>query len=174
MIVSLRGTNGAGKSTIVRAIMAEYSVEKLYREHRKKPIGYHLDGGRIYIPGHYEIANGGIDTLRHLDEAYDLIRAAWRAGRNVIYEGKNLQDGSTRIQEFPQFDVRVVVVNTPLTECVASVRNRGHGIAEKTIERLHEKVLRDADRLTKIGYFVTITDRAGALELCKSLLHKAV
>lgn len=171
MIISLRGTNGAGKSHLVRELMRSYDqILPVMSDGRRRPLGYDcaITGylasahcrttvARLWIVGHYEIANGGIDTLGSLDEAYAEIASrhlptdSCRKPRHVIYEGKNLSDGPGRLLDLAKSaDVRVVHLDTPLEECVASVRARGHKIREETIARLHEKSRRDVEHFRQI------------------------
>lgn len=229
LIISLRGANGSGKSTIVRAIMAQASHRQEQRiPQRQKPIGYWCEFAcradlpdtrphALYVPGHYEIANGGVDTLRYLDDAYAAIRRA-HAGMpggvalsdqqelrsildgnsgvtvpnppgfvtadsldaeaqwgynpaDVLYEGKNMSDGTSRIMHFPQSVVKIIVINHPVDACVESVRARGHNIEESRIKKLHAKVLRDAEALAYRDYDVSICDRRSALKYVRKLLE---
>ena len=168
MIVSLRGTNGAGKSTIVRNIMALY-FNRFQIEYpgRRRPGGYilrprHVDGTRLFVPGHYEIANGGVDTLPSLDAAYELIRVhAVEFGCDVLYEGKNMSDGPKRLLELSRHGLPVAVghIHIPVKECVAAVRKRGHTIKKETIERLSVKCVRDAETFATAGVEVFTGDR---------------
>lgn len=147
MIISLRGASGSGKSTLARTIFMQYQRHRMrYEEGRKKP--YYVIHGRdgttnLVVPGHYEIDNGGVDTLRSLDAAYDIARWADTAMRyNVLMEGKCMSDGTTHVArlQHEKRDVRVVHVATQFSECVASVRARGHRIADATIAKTILKV----------------------------------
>jgi len=171
VIIKLFGTNGAGKSTIVRAIMRAYDRKiPLYQKDRQKPFGYELGAeGRqdyeLFVPGHYEIANGGVDTLRDLDDAYSLIVKHAREGLNVLYEGKNMSDGTKRIVRLrleQRLDARAILVSYPLADCIRAVRQRGHSIREKTIESLYERSFRDAKVLEDCGVPVEILPRKAA------------
>ncbi len=178
MIISLRGTNGAGKSTIVRTLMKDYPERHEIRMiGRRKPIGYRLSHPGlkdVFVPGHYEIANGGIDTLRDLEEAYDMIEEYDKIGCHVIYEGKNTSDGTARIRRFTKEQVIVVVITHPVEACIASVRARGHSIREETIHRVSRKVLNDAGELAHEGFSVFRLNRQDALEKCRTELRKGV
>lgn len=173
MIISLRGTNGAGKSTIIRTLMKDFSdrVEIRYPG-RRKPVGYQLSHGnvRLFVPGHYEIANGGIDTLSNIDEAYEMIINADKTGWNVIYEGKNLSDGVSRFQSLPTNDKLVIVLTHPVELCIHSVRERGHRIREETIRNIYEKTIRDVREFEKLGISVFNASREEALDLCRRML----
>lgn len=159
MIINLRGTNGSGKSTIVRSVMSlfgdrvRFAVQ--YDPPKKRPIGYEFPSGcrHLFVVGHYEIANGGVDTLPSLDAAYDLVRRYDDRGYDVLYEGKNMSDGTRRVSQLigDGRDVRVVLIEHSLGECVAAVRQRGHSISEKTIERLYHKSRREILMLERAG-----------------------
>jgi len=172
MIVSLRGTNGSGKSTIIRSVMKMYEiVEPIRVPDRRKPIGYKLDiPTSLYIPGHYEIANGGIDTLKSLDEAYDLIRHHHDAGFNVLYEGKNRTDGATRLMKFDPCEVTIIIVDHPVHLCVESVRARGHAIKVETIEAIARKTTAQERIFTEAGYTVHRLGREDALSKCADIV----
>lgn len=148
MIISLRGTNGSGKSTIVREIMRGYPRSiKIEYPGRRRPRGYLCQTGKVsdlrslFVPGHYEIANGGVDTLSSLDEAYDLIERHAELGCHVLYEGKNMSDGVGRLLALRRagYPVAVALIDEPVRKCVAAVRSRGHKIKRETIEKLHRK-----------------------------------
>lgn len=148
MIISLRGTNGSGKSSLVREIMTLYHTEvKIEYRGRRRPVGYVMlprdfSETRLFVPGHYEIANGGMDTLPSLEYAYDLIRVhALELGSHVLYEGKNMSDGTQNLLDLRDqgLDVAVALIDEPLETCVASVRARGHRIKVETIEKLHRR-----------------------------------
>lgn len=158
MIISLRGTNGAGKSHLVRRVMGFYQrrVAVQYPGYSdKRPTGYvctpYIAGKKyLFVVGHYEIPNGGVDTLPKLDDAYDLARThSLELGMNVIMEGKNLSDGTTRLLALKSVgcDVAAVFVDEPVERCVESVRARGHKIQEKTIRLIHAKCHRQYDSL---------------------------
>jgi predicted kinase len=171
MIISLRGTSGAGKSHLARSIFEQYQTHReIGAEGRHRPL-YTLHGrllpdgiGRrtLMVPGHYLIANGGIDTLSTLDEAYGLARWANGLGHDVLMEGKCMSDGAARIVERARAgaDARVVHINTPLEECVASVRARGHMISPQSIEKTYRKVERDIEAILAAGLRVFVGDRA--------------
>jgi energy-coupling factor transporter ATP-binding protein EcfA2 len=150
MIISLRGTSGSGKSHLVRRITGLYGQHRdVFTEGRKKPL-YTLHGrnelGKCLVtPGHYLIANGGMDTLPSLDEAYRIARWAERQGHDVLMEGKNMSDGTKHVNALvaEKFDVRVVVLNTDIANCVRAVKARGHDISQKSIEKTAAKVQRD-------------------------------
>lgn len=155
MIISLRGTSGSGKSHLVREVVSRYERHrKVCVVGRRQPYyvlhGRNRRGQCLVVPGHYEIANGGVDTLRTLDEAYAIARWAANCRHDVLMEGKNMSDGVYHLEGLMEFglDCRVVHVNVPIEECVAAVRERGHKISEASIIRTDAKVRRDMERFT--------------------------
>ena len=165
MIISLRGASGSGKSTLVRRITAQYDSDHspvfvdgrrkaYYTVHRKA-------GRRLVVPGHYEIANGGVDTLDSLDAAYDIARAADDDDVDVLMEGKCMSDGTRHAlaMQREKRDFRVVHIDVSLRTCVRSVRGRGHSIAEHSIERTHDKILRNVADFRAFGFVVCQGDR---------------
>jgi len=177
VIISLRGTNGAGKSTIVRSILHESHFTEIRSEDRRKPVGYicsprdHHAMKKTFIPGHYEIQNGGIDTLKSLDAAYDMIRSHWLSGHHVLYEGKNMTDRTSRIREFPVTEVIIIVIDHPVELCIEAVRARGHSIRQQTIEKIARYSAIDADRLAVAGYEVLRLDRDAAIEKVREVIR---
>jgi len=176
MIISLRGTNGSGKSTIVRNIMKLYPHEtKIEYPGRRKPIGYvlRLKNRTLFVPGHYEILNGGIDTIDSLATAYNLIAVhAVELGCDVLYEGKNLSDGPKRLLELQAagHDVAVAHINLPVEDCISAVRLRGHTIKVETIEKLHIKSQHDLVKFGLAGVPVFSGNREDTLMQVKSWL----
>lgn len=129
MIVNLRGTSGAGKSTIVRAVMKRYSCEANYVDGRRRPlfyVGHRPEEHRLLVPGHYETACGGCDTIRTPDEVYELVRwGALEQGMDVLFEGIMVQDEIRRCAEVSQLHPTLVIgLDVPIEECLASVQRR--------------------------------------------------
>lgn len=125
--INIRGTSGSGKSTLVRNVMALYSAKApCLVEGRRRPHHYILsDEGRrcLIVPGHYETPCGGCDTLKSLGEVYELVRESVRQGSDVLYEGIIVGDDTRYALEKP-IDLRVIMLTTPIAECLSSVQAR--------------------------------------------------
>lgn len=141
MIVNLRGTSGSGKSYIVREIMAalggKEQFARLKEEGRKQPIGYYRcydavalalrgDKSGLFIPGHYETACGGCDTIHGNDKIFDLVRRAAADSQDVLFEGLILSVEVTRTVALitDGLPLKVMAVDIPLEECVESIMIR--------------------------------------------------
>ena len=158
MIISLRGTSGSGKSTLTRKVTALYDGDGQphFIEGRRK--AYYTTwtrgtGTPLMVPGHYDIANGGVDTLASLDEAYELAHEFSSRGHDVLMEGKCMSDGTPHAMTLLRrgHDVRIVHINVPVEKCIASVLKRGHNIAPHSIQKTHDKVLRDMQQFRTLG-----------------------
>jgi hypothetical protein len=133
VIITIKGTSGSGKSTIVRRIMEQYPGARMKwkREGRRQPVCYQLGitepGARgLVVPGHYETACGGCDTLPSYDFTMDLIRRADSAGFDVLYEGLLLSGDVKRTAALHAEGRNIIVfaIQLPLEECLASVNAR--------------------------------------------------
>ena len=91
MIINIRGTNGSGKTYLVRGLIKRYHGKPL-PDSKGKPAAYRLDGNIIVI-GKYDVACGGADTLPKPDKrnSMDVVENAVRyyadLGYHVIFEG---------------------------------------------------------------------------------------
>jgi|SRR5215475_8571400 len=183
MILTIRGTNGCGKSTIVREIIAGYNeVTKIayptgYGK-KRKAMGLVCSNGTeraLFIPGHYDIDNGGIDTMNDmgLDFVYDLIEKHHELGADVLYEGNNWKDSTTRLLKLhkKKMEICVMFISLPLADCIAAVRARGHDIQEKTIRELYNRSRKDQEKLDDAGVPCFIGTREDVLEYIRKKLN---
>ena len=185
MIVQVMGTNGAGKSFLVRTILDEAkrdSVEcsELHVEGRRRPLAMELrykTGGGLFVPGHYNIPCGGCDTLRTVDEAFDLVLQEVKSGMHVLFEGIMVMDAVERtIALSREADLVVIGLTTRLGACVDAVRDRrlSRGDAPdfdpgNTIDRAR-RCARGLDRLKAAEVTVLMLSRAEALAWCREKL----
>lgn len=204
MVINVRGTSGAGKSTLVRSVMERYARKTpAYIEGRKQPIGYLLndlkcncaDWGMegtgclstcasqktvapLWVPGHYETACGGCDTITKVDEAYDSVREHVAKDYDVLFEGIMVQDDVKRAVEFNKTiaPMLVICLTTPLAECLRGIQARRDARGETkplnplNTENRAKRVLNSARRLREGGVEVLSLDREAALaEVLKRL-----
>lgn len=131
-IISIRGTSGSGKSTIVRRVMELFEFRSPhYIDGRKQPIGYRLrnvdnPNKGISVIGHYETACGGCDTIHSFEEVFNHVRREYDMGYHVLFEGVLLycEVPLTTMMVLEGLPLDVVALNTPIEECVASVNLR--------------------------------------------------
>lgn len=183
MILNIRGASGSGKSTLARAVMSKYRVERVRREGRRNPLGYlctHREltaVPRLFVVGHYEIANGGLDTV-DLDEGWALVATHAARRRNVLVEGKTLRDRWQNVAALAaRWPCRIVLLTTPVDECVRRIRRRvgpsgrTHDIAPHSVEAMARKCATDAQRLREAGFVVDDMTLEEAVAQCHSWLE---
>lgn len=180
MIVQIRGTSGAGKSYIVRDIMARFSdKEEVFREGRKQPIKYILYNGirSLVVPGHYNRPCGGCDTIKTNEETFGIVMDAARDDQNVLFEGIMAQDAALKwmepIKEFPHL---IVGLTTPIEECLAGIQQRRDGRGDtrplnpnNTVNRARSQE-RALDKLLGMGFKVERLGREEALARIRMVL----
>lgn len=135
IILQICGTSGSGKSTLMRAIMDEARPDgrrqPRYISGRKTPIGYDMKipgAAPLFVLGSYENVAGGCDTIKTMDEIYDLVKSEWRAGRSVAFEGllasKNFGRGLELFKMVGVDNMIIILLTTSLEECYASIAGR--------------------------------------------------
>lgn len=138
MIITIRGTSGSGKSTIVRRVMDLYAIRQpIVTLPRKKVIAYwlkwkaeHSDTNRyLTVLGSYETPCGGCDTLSFhgmRDMIDEMARTAHGNGRDVLFEGLILGGERTRMIQMAKDGLPLVIVHltTPEGECLDRVAQR--------------------------------------------------
>ena len=183
VIINLRGTSGSGKSTIVRKLNGHYrTFYHIFEEGRRQPISTLYFNpvdlvGSLFIPGHYETACGGCDTIKTPDKVYELIRAAIVSNWNIIYEGIIIQDDTRRLIELnAQYPVNIIELSTPIEDCLAGVQARRNArgdtrslATKNTVDRF-VRVHRTNDKLRSQGFVIPILGREEAHQYCLSLL----
>lgn len=192
MIINISGTSGTGKSTLVRQVMKTYDkCEPFMIEGRKRPMGYVCRSNGIFnslfIPGHYETACGGCDTLsmfpNFMDFLYDMIRKAHtrrlhEEGQHVMYEGLLVESDVRRAVETHNLghEMKVIHLDVTLEECFRSIAERRarkgklKPVARKHTEDRYRSVRRRQLRLSAAGIDAKFYSREKAYEAVRNVL----
>lgn len=126
MIINIRGTNGSGKSPVVREVMARAgSVRPIYGVlGTKSPESYRLRISRVVrdvvVLGPYVSDTGGCDQLGTHERLISLFDK-YHPRAHIICEGVWLSDTWGRIGEYFDRcapDVVLLFLDTPLDECL--------------------------------------------------------
>lgn len=134
MLLSIRGTNGAGKSTIIRALLDRYKVRPLYGVlGPARPEAYELKvvgvTKPVYVLGSYHVESGGCDQVQPYDLILDLIEK-YAAKGHVLFEGVIVSSSYGRVgtlmEKWGQ-DAVMGFLTTSLEECIARVKKRRSG-----------------------------------------------
>lgn len=130
MIISIRGTHGSGKSTVMRDLIALGGGTPLMGALKKKPEAYQLSLPGVHAPvfiiGPYETACGGCDAIQPYDLILDLLRKYSSQG-HVLFEGALVSSSFGRIgQLMAQCGEQAVFafLSTPTEECLRRVAQR--------------------------------------------------
>lgn len=186
MIITLRGTNGSGKTHLVKSLIERYGVEREVHE-EGKVVGtiLPLPGGKILgLVGKYATACGGADTIQPYSRIAGIIdRLDDEEGcTHVLAEGSLVSSshGSLGRHIDAKYGDRCVYVflGTTLEQCVINVKNRR---AERGDERpfddfhlvhkynsVHLSVLNIRDRLRRK---IVVLEPNKALPQMIRLLH---
>lgn len=186
MFVNIRGTGGSGKSTVVRRVMELYAEKHpQFLEGRRQPIAYRLNRAGtalspLLVPGHYETACGGCDTIKTPDQVYSLLTEAFGLGMDGLYEGIIVQDDVTRALDFAKLVGRenflVIGLTTPLDVCLEGIQARRdergdtRELNPKNTTSRADRVKRSLSRLADAGITVKKLDREAAFEFAKGAL----
>lgn len=145
MIIQVRGTHGSGKTTTVREVMKRFECKPHSIEGRKRPIGYECvyktgkpgkDDVYLWVPGSYENATGGCDTISEIEVIYGIVKQQAEAGFHVLFEGILAQHSAPRVLELVDVHHYLgIVLTTPLELCVERTNQRR---AERGKEKLED------------------------------------
>jgi predicted kinase len=130
VIITLRGTSGTGKTTLVRKIKEQYHrKEAHYVDGRKQPIRYtlrHENGRSLSVLGSYETTCGGCDTIKTLDQMFELARESHYLGHDVLMEGLLLSPEKWRTVALHTngLPVLALALDIPLEVCLDRVNAR--------------------------------------------------
>jgi ABC-type phosphate transport system ATPase subunit len=127
-IIQIKGTSGSGKTTLVQKFMHSFKdYRPIYVEGRRQPLYYLMKNDNIAVLGHYECGTGGCDNIKDINTIFNLIEQLHSEGRDVIFEGLMITNDRERIYELhrrlPGL-VHVIALNTSLTDCKYSIRQR--------------------------------------------------
>jgi hypothetical protein len=178
MVISLRGTSGSGKSTIVRKVMGTFqSKSPFFVEGRKQPFSYLLSDAQhprpLRVVGHYEIPTGGCDTISSLDLVFPHVHSSVERGEDVIFEGIMMGDDVTRTVNLHRAtDLLVIGLTTPIEICLAGVQARRDARGDdrpldpKNTKSRAERLKRNFSRLKDAGVKTMWLSREEALDVC--------
>jgi hypothetical protein len=139
MIMNIRGTNGSGKSTIVRSLLKQGKPQPIFGLlGARKPEAYRLslNGSLVFVLGPYEAQKnmGGCDLIHDYSSIGDLIRKYEPKG-HVVFEGAMISATwgalGALLEQHGQ-KITILFLDTTLEQCLKNIGTRG-----KTGNRLH-------------------------------------
>lgn len=192
--INIRGTGGSGKSTLVKRVLELYpNHANITEKGRKRAMatchwfapgdGAPAVRSGLFVPGHYETACGGCDTVKTVDKVYEMVRAATLGdGNNAVYEGIMVMDDVTRAvtfdQELKKLKSKLVVVSltTSIEECLEGIRARKEArgdpkpLNEKNTRERMKRQVNSLHRLKQAGVELRKLSRDDAFIQIRELL----
>jgi hypothetical protein len=131
VIINIRGTGGSGKSTIIRKLLAGYSITEVLEPKRQNPIAYLCTHEKrcLAVLGSYTTPTGGCDTIPNIAKVFELVEQFHTRGFDVVFEGLLLTGLVNQIVEMwnryeQKLPILVITLDTPLEVCVDSINTR--------------------------------------------------
>ena len=173
-VVSIRGTHGSGKSTIVRKILDKYPHEVIEScgppGTRLKTTGYAVflpTGRTLYVAGPYKTPCGGCDAIQPYSNIWPDIEHALGEECDVLFEGALVSSSYGSIgHAMNEYAPEAVFafLDTPLQTCLDRIKARR--AAKGNLEPLDPKnttvkfdnVARTKLQMAKLGSAVRIVD----------------
>jgi len=126
-LLNIRGTNGSGKSVVVRRLMKHFGWKAL-RDKASKIWAYRLKHKPpLYVLGRYETPCGGCDTIHVFRDVYSLLAKLSEKG-SVIFEGLLPSSDVKQTLLFrgshPGRHFLIGVLDTPVWRCINRVERR--------------------------------------------------
>jgi len=169
-VVAIKGTNGSGKSTVVRALLDRLGKQSILRVNSKEA-GYRCryEDGSLFVLGKYKTACGGLDSsFSYSGAADDLLLCIDKlaAQGHVVCEGviAITSYGHNRMTRFADKLKRkghrmiFAHIDTPAEMCIERVRqrrmeagNRKPFNPEKLLDK-YQSILKSQEQLLKAGY----------------------
>jgi hypothetical protein len=131
MLISIRSTNGGGKSTIVKTILCHYRGLPIFGLlGPKRPEAYSLRipgvAKPVFILGPYHVASGGADQIQPYDLILDLLEKYAVQG-HVLFEGVIVSSSYGRVGRLMERwgqEAVMAFLTTPLEQCIENVKKR--------------------------------------------------
>lgn len=190
MIINIRGTNGAGKTSVYRKFIDDHPHEELFgpapsmqpTRTYKKGIAFALEGGTYCVGRH----QAGCDGIHPQEIIVELIEHYAQLG-HVIFENVLIAGNRGRwelmARRLQHMNPTVwLVLDTPFATCLERVysrrvqrasegwKHRGSTIKENVIEQHYRRVHRNALAAAMAGIDVRLLDHRIAYEQTHDLL----
>lgn len=177
-IVSIRGTHGSGKSTVVRKILDKYPHGEITEaamtasgKPKTRTVGYVVQltpEQQLLVVGPYHTACGGCDAVQPYSDIWEIVYTyGLSMNRHVLLEGALVSSSYGTIGKNMSecsHDAVFAFLDTPLERCLERIKQRR--AAKGNYEPLNphntavkfENVARTKGQMAKLGSNVRIVD----------------
>lgn len=171
VIISLRGTSGSGKSSVVYAALERWKHEVVQANERGKPLVNLVHAPcPFFVFGPYRTPCGGCDALPGYAEILPILLPKYAAKGNVLFEGLLLSGTygavGRKLEEMKDaHTVWFAFLDTPLEVCLDRVNARRRARGEerpvnpantemkfRTIKRVQEIAMEKGHNIYNIPY----------------------
>ena len=179
MLINLRGTNGSGKTTVIKSMLTSFPQRALFGALGPKyPEAYELSlpGKSLFVIGPYHSRTGGIDALsgRGFDLIVNLLGKYSTKG-HVLFEGVVISTSFGAVGEWllaaHKKDSIVAFLDTPLEVCLSSITKRtGDTGRSKHVQEKFKSITRVKQTMVERGLRVETVTRDNAVASIKTWL----
>lgn len=175
-VVSIRGTHGSGKSTVVTKIMAMYPrgcyplATPMNDKGKVKVSGYRVElpTGTLRVIGPYETACGGCDAIQPYSDIWPRIETAFNDFEHVLFEGALVSSSYGNIgralDKLAGDGAVFAFLDTPLEVCLRRIAQRREArgnfepVKPDNTAHKHQSVERSKLQMEKLGSRIHIVD----------------
>lgn len=169
-VVSIRGTHGSGKSTVVTKIMERYQTVELTST-GGRITGYAVvlpDKSRLKVIGPYRTACGGCDAIQPYADIWPRVYRAHQEYEHVLFEGALVSSSYGNIgrslDEYMGNGAVFAFLDTPIDVCLERIAARRAARGnfdpvkpDNTVGKF-ESVARSKLQMAKLGSMIRIVD----------------
>lgn len=130
MIISIRGTHGSGKSTIIKSLLNEYHAKEIVDSTTDKVLGYEFNiswlDRPIRVIGAYKTACGGCDAVQPYGLIWPRIND-YAQTSHVLFEGALISSSYGNIGRSSEIygdEMVFAFLDTPVETCIARLVQR--------------------------------------------------
>ena len=184
MIIQVCGTNGSGKSTVVRSVIAKSEEMLVIQRHGKEYGSLRRTAGvldPVCIVGRYgDKTTAGCDTIKDVKSVLPFIAEQHAAGVHVLFEGIRMMghtDGIAFSKQVGPQKMVTVLLTTTLEECLEGIRAlqvANYGVATAVSKDVESTITRARNycyKLSELGVRKVLAKRDEAPEVILQLLR---
>lgn len=175
VLVNIRGTNGSGKSTVMRHLIDLFKMDEV--DWTENASGYKSTRHKIAVVGKYKTACGGCDGIHPQQHIKDAILEAFsRGSKIVLFEGimASLTFGPwAEFVEANGLEPVWAYLDTPPELCLERIykRNGGKAIKEDLVLDKVRATERTRDKFSDLGHRVVTLPHKKARKAAEELVN---